>query len=44
MKIAIMGAGGIGGYYGGLLALHGHDVTFVAREAHLKAIQEKDKC
>lgn len=41
MKVAIIGAGGVGGYYGGLLALQGHDVTFVARGAHLKAIQEK---
>jgi 2-dehydropantoate 2-reductase len=41
MKIAIMGTGGVGGYYGGLLAQHGHDVTFIARGAHLKAIQEK---
>jgi len=41
MKIAIMGTGGVGGYYGGLLAWQGHEVTFVARGAHLKAIQEK---
>ena len=40
MKIAIMGTGGVGGYYGGLLAQQGHDVTFIARGAHLKAIQE----
>jgi len=40
MKIAIMGTGGVGGYYGGLLAQHGHDVTFIARGAHLQAIQE----
>jgi len=40
MKIAIMGTGGVGGYYGGLLAQGGHDVTFIARGAHLKAIQE----
>ena len=39
MKIAIMGTGGVGGYYGGLLAQHGHDVTFIARGAHLQAIQ-----
>ncbi|MDO9066591.1 MAG: 2-dehydropantoate 2-reductase N-terminal domain-containing protein, partial [Chloroflexota bacterium] len=30
MKIAIFGAGGVGGYYGGLLAQQGHAVTFVA--------------
>lgn len=40
MKIAIMGTGGVGGYYGGLLAQQGHDVTFIARGAHLKAILE----
>jgi 2-dehydropantoate 2-reductase len=39
MKIAIMGTGGVGGYYGGLLAKQGHAVTFIARGAHLKAIQ-----
>ena len=41
MKIAIMGTGGVGGYYGGLLARAGQDVTFIARGAHLAAIQEK---
>jgi 2-dehydropantoate 2-reductase len=30
MKIVVMGAGGIGGYFGGRLALAGGDVTFVA--------------
>jgi len=40
MKIAIMGTGGVGGYYGGLLAQQGHEVNFIARGAHLKAIQE----
>ncbi len=39
MKIAIMGAGGIGGCYGGLLARAGHAVTFVARGEHLAAIR-----
>ena len=38
MKIAIMGAGGIGGCYGGLLAQAGFDVTLIARGANLKAI------
>jgi len=41
MKIAIMGTGGVGGYYGGLLARSGQDVTFIARGAHLEAIREK---
>jgi 2-dehydropantoate 2-reductase len=40
MKILIMGTGGVGGYYGGLLAEQGNDVTFIARGAHLKAIQQ----
>ena len=40
MKIIVMGTGGVGGYYGAMLAKQGHDVTFVARGAHLKAIQE----
>tara|TARA_A100001037_G_scaffold251520_1_gene235098 strand:- start:23368 stop:24273 length:906 start_codon:yes stop_codon:yes gene_type:complete len=35
-----MGTGGIGGYFGGLLARAGHDVTFVARGQHLEAIVE----
>jgi len=41
MKIAIMGTGGVGGYYGGLLAYSGQQVTFIARGAHLQAIREK---
>ncbi len=39
MKIAVIGTGGVGGYYGGLLAQQGHQVTFVARGAHLEAIR-----
>ena len=39
MKIAIVGTGGVGGYYGGLLAQQGHTVTFLARGAHLEAIR-----
>ena len=34
-----MGAGGVGGYYGGRLAQAGHDVAFITRGAHLHAIQ-----
>lgn len=41
MKVAVMGAGGVGGYFGGLLARAGHQVTFVARGAHLQAIRER---
>src|SRR2546426_4262581 len=40
MRIAVMGAGGVGGYFGALLARAGHEVTFVARGAHLAAIQQ----
>lgn len=40
MKIAIMGAGGIGGYLGAKLAAAGEDVTFIARGAHLAAIRD----
>ncbi len=40
MKIAVMGVGGVGGYFGGLLARAGHPVTFIARGAHLAAIRE----
>jgi 2-dehydropantoate 2-reductase len=39
MRVAVIGAGGIGGLYGGLLARAGHDVSFLARGAHLRAIQ-----
>ncbi len=38
-KIAVIGAGGVGGYFGGKLALAGKDVTFIARGEHLKALQ-----
>jgi 2-dehydropantoate 2-reductase len=39
MKIAVIGAGGVGGYFGGRLAAAGEDVHFVARGAHLQAMQ-----
>jgi 2-dehydropantoate 2-reductase len=41
MRIAIMGAGGVGGYFGARLALAGNEVGFVARGEHLSAIQER---
>ncbi len=41
MKIAVMGSGGVGGYFGGLLARSGEDVTFIARGAHLDAIRSQ---
>ena len=40
MKIAIIGAGAIGGYVGVKLALAGEDVTFVVRGANLDAIRK----
>jgi 2-dehydropantoate 2-reductase len=40
VKIAIFGSGGVGGYFGARLAAAGEDVTFLARGAHLKAMQE----
>ncbi len=40
MRIVIMGAGGVGGYFGAHLAQAGHDVAFVARGSHLKALQD----
>lgn len=39
MKIAVLGAGGIGGYIGARLAQGGHNVTLVARGRHLDAIR-----
>ncbi len=41
MRIAIMGAGAVGGYFGGLLSRAGHAVTFIARGAHLAAMRER---
>ena len=41
MKIAIMGSGGVGGYFGARLAAAGTDVTFIARGAHLEAIRSE---
>lgn len=40
MKIAIMGSGGLGGYFGALLARGGADVRFVARGKHLAAMRD----
>ena len=41
MKIAVVGPGGVGGYFGGLLAKAGLDVHFLGRGAHLEAIRKK---
>jgi 2-dehydropantoate 2-reductase len=40
MKIAVLGSGGVGGYFGARLAHAGYDVTFVARGKHLAAIRQ----
>lgn len=40
MRVAIMGSGGVGGYFGARLAQAGHDVTFIARGRHLAAMRE----
>ncbi len=39
MKAAVVGTGAVGGYFGGLLARAEHEVTFIARGAHLDAIK-----
>lgn len=39
MNISIIGTGGVGGYFGAKLAQAGHKVSFLARGAHLQAIQ-----
>lgn len=39
MRIAVIGSGALGGYFGALLARDGHDVTFTARGQHLDAIR-----
>jgi 2-dehydropantoate 2-reductase len=41
LRIAILGSGGVGGYFGGRLAAAGVDVTFLARGAHLAALQQR---
>ncbi len=40
MKVAVMGAGAMGGYFGARLSAAGHDVTLIARGAHLEALQK----
>ncbi len=39
MKVAVMGAGAVGCYYGGMLARAGHQVVLIGRPAHVEAIQ-----
>lgn len=41
MRIVVVGAGGVGGYFGGKLARAGEDVTLVARGAHLEALRAR---
>jgi 2-dehydropantoate 2-reductase len=41
MRIAVFGSGGVGGYFGGRLAQAGEGVVFIARGAHLAALQER---
>lgn len=39
MRVAVVGAGAVGGYFGGRLAQAGEEVVFLARGAHLRALQ-----
>ena len=39
MKIAVMGAGAVGCYYGGMLARAGHDVTLIGRQRHVDEVR-----
>ncbi len=39
LKVAVMGAGAVGCYFGGMLARAGHDVVLIARPEHVQAIQ-----
>jgi len=39
MRIAVLGAGAVGGYFGAKLALAGHDLVFIARGEHLRALR-----
>jgi 2-dehydropantoate 2-reductase len=39
MNVAVMGAGAVGCYYGGMLARGGHDVTLIGRQPHVEAIR-----
>lgn len=41
MRIAVLGSGGVGGYFGGRLAAAGGDVSFIARGEHLAALQKQ---
>src|SRR3954454_22987855 len=40
LQVAVMGAGAVGCYYGGMLARAGHDVVLIARPQHVDAIRQ----
>ena len=40
MRIAVMAAGAVGGYFGGRMAAAGHNVAFIARGTHRDAIRQ----
>ena len=44
MRIMVMGAGAVGGYYGAVLSRAGMDVTFIARGEALAAIRGSEAC
>lgn len=44
LRVAVMGAGAVGCYFGGMLARAGHSVTLIARPAHVQAIEAKGLC
>src|ERR1700734_421958 len=41
MKVAVVGAGAVGCYYGGMLARAGHDVTLIGRPRHVEAVERQ---
>lgn len=41
MRVAVMGAGAVGSYFGGMLARAGVSVTLIARQSHVEAIQRE---
>lgn len=44
MKVAVMGAGAVGCYYGGMLARAGHEVVLIGRQPHVDAIRDNGLC
>ena len=40
MRVAMFGSGGLGAFFGGLLARAGHDVAFIARGTNLQVLRE----